>query len=83
MRRLSILVVLTLSAACAAPKKPVVAPGPSPAERLAAADALVRAGCYDCLASAYREYDALRQIPAAADQATAGAIRTSALLALR
>ena len=83
VRRLFILLALMLAAACAVPKKPVVVLGPSPAERLAAADALVRAGCLDCFASAYREYDALRQIPAAAEHATAGAIRAGALLALR
>ncbi|MBI3493592.1 MAG: hypothetical protein HY047_17715 [Acidobacteria bacterium] len=83
MRHLSILVILTLTGACAAPKRPVVTPGPSASDRLAAADALVRAGCFDCLASAYREYDALRRSPAVADLAMAGAIRASALLALR
>jgi tetratricopeptide (TPR) repeat protein len=92
VRRSSIRLVLALTwltwltwftGACAAPKKPVVAPGPSPVERLAGADQLVRAGCFDCLASAFREYDELRQIPAAAEHATAGAIRASALLALR
>ncbi|MBI3402009.1 MAG: hypothetical protein HY048_11365 [Acidobacteria bacterium] len=83
MHRISILVVVTIAAACAAPKRPVVAPGPSPVERLAAADALVRAGCLDCLTAAYREYDALRQRPAATDRATAGAIRAAALIGLR
>ena len=83
MRRLPILFVLTLAAACAAPKRPVVVPGPSPTERLNAADGLVRAGCFDCLVAAYREYDALRLTPAAADRATAGAIRASALIGLR
>jgi tetratricopeptide (TPR) repeat protein len=83
MRRLSLLLVLTLASACAKPKPPVVTPGPSPVERLNAADALVRAGCFDCLLSAYGEYTALRQMPAAADRATAGAIRASALLSIR
>ena len=61
----TVFVVCVPLAACA-PKRLVVAPAPSPAERLAAADALVRAGCLDCLAAAFREYDALRSIPAAA-----------------
>jgi tetratricopeptide (TPR) repeat protein len=78
-----VLLILAFAWACAAPKKPVVAPGPSLAERLASADALVRAGCFDCLTAAYRAYDALRPIPAAADRATAGAIRAAALAGLR
>ena len=58
-------------------------PQPSPAERLAAVDAELRAGCLDCLRSAYQQYEALRQSPAIADAATAGAIRAAALVALR
>ena len=76
------LVVCAVVGACS-PKRPAVVPGPSPAERLAAADALVRAGCYDCLAAAFRDYDALRSIPASADAASAGAARSAALLAIR
>jgi tetratricopeptide (TPR) repeat protein len=85
MRRpgaLFVVGVCVVLAACS-PKRPVVTPGPSPAERLAAAAALVRAGCLDCLAAAFREYDALRSIPAAADAAVAGAARSAALLAIR
>src|SRR6185436_15400724 len=62
---------------------PAVAPGPSPAERLAAADSLVKAGCFDCLAAALKEYEALRSIPAVSSVATLGAARSSALLAIR
>ena len=50
---------------------------------LAAAPALVRAGCLDCLVDAVREYDAVRNVPALAAEATAGAARTAALVALR
>jgi hypothetical protein len=57
--------------------------GPSPSERLAAADALVLAGCLDCLGDAYRGYDALRSMPSVADMAAAGLVRTAALIALR
>jgi tetratricopeptide (TPR) repeat protein len=60
-----------------------VAPAPTPAQRLASADALVRAGCLDCLTAAYGEYDLLRTFPAARDAATAGAVRSAALVALR
>jgi len=51
--------------------------------RLAAADAELRTGCLDCLVAAFREYDALRSIPAAADRAAAGTVRSAALIALR
>src|SRR6266508_4347299 len=79
MRR-CLWLMLALSA-CSHPK-PAVAPDLHSA-RLAAADAQVRAGCLECLIAAYREYDALRSIPVATDQATAGAVRTAALVALR
>jgi tetratricopeptide (TPR) repeat protein len=75
--------VMALSA-CSTVKPPAVTPAPpSPAARLAAADALVRAGCFDCLLAAFREYDALRQGPRADEAATASAVRTAALLAVR
>src|SRR5206468_6827579 len=51
--------------------------------RLAAADALVRSGCFDCLVQALDEYVALRSTPVVAEAATAGAIRSAALLAIR
>jgi tetratricopeptide (TPR) repeat protein len=57
--------------------------GPSPAARLAAADAQVRAGCFDCLASALEEYEALRPVSVVADAASLGAARAAALLAIR
>jgi len=78
--RRCLVLILALSG-CAHPK-----PAPPPdlhSARLAAADALVRAGCLDCLVAAYREYDAVRALPPAADRATAGAIRSAALIALR
>ena len=84
--RLSCLVVLAVLTACArGPLTPavVVPPGPTPTERLAAADRLVRAGCLDCLLNAYREYQSLRSIASAENAATMGAIRTGALVALR
>ena len=87
MRRIgAFLMVGAMAAACTpAVKRPPTAPGATPAARLAAADALVRAGCFDCLTAAYREYDALRSIssPSVSDAATAGAIRSAALLAMR
>jgi tetratricopeptide (TPR) repeat protein len=73
--------LLVAVSACAHPK-----PAPAPdlhTARLAGAAAQVRAGCLDCLIAAYREYDALRAIPAAVDAATVGAVRAAALIALR
>jgi tetratricopeptide (TPR) repeat protein len=83
-RRIVLFALCVVAGACASsPKRPAVAPGPSPSERMAAADALVRAGCFDCLLAAFREYDALRSEAAVAAAATVGATRTAALLAIR
>ena len=77
-------IALAASACSRAVQPPLaVAPAPTPAQRLASADALVRAGCLDCLVAAYGEYDLLRGFPAAKEAATAGAIRSAALVALR
>src|SRR5689334_11999061 len=80
-----LLTVLVCGAAACAPKAvaPATPPPPTPAQRLASADALVRAGCYDCLLDAYGEYDLLRQFAYARDAATLGAIRTAGLIARR
>jgi tetratricopeptide (TPR) repeat protein len=81
-----LLALLTLSACAKPPLKatvPATPPPPTPAQRLASADALVRAGCLDCLIQAFGEYELLRTIPPALEAATAGAVRTAALIALR
>jgi tetratricopeptide (TPR) repeat protein len=82
MRRALAIVFCCLCTACSTTKKPA-APDPHIPERLTNADALVRAGCYDCLVAAYREYTTLRAYPAATESATAGAVRSAALLAAR
>ena len=83
MRRLATGVIFIAALqACSTAKKPA-APDPHIPERLTNADALVRAGCYDCLLAAFREYTTLRVYPAAAEAATAGAVRSAALLAAR
>jgi hypothetical protein len=56
---------------------------PSPSARLAAADAQVRAGCFDCLVSALQEYNSLRSVSTVADAASIGGVRAAALLAIR
>ena len=83
-RRLACLVLCVGVSACAktTPKTIAAPPGPTPTERLAEADRLVRAGCLDCLLDAYHRYDALRAIPTAATPATLGAIRAAGLIAL-
>jgi tetratricopeptide (TPR) repeat protein len=50
---------------------------------MATAAELVRAGCLDCLIEALREYQALATVPAVAAEATAGAARAAALVAIR
>jgi tetratricopeptide (TPR) repeat protein len=77
--------LLAVTCGCAPKTAPAaaVSPVPTPAQRLASADALVRAGCLDCLIAAYGEYDLLRGFPFAKDAATAGAVRAAALVARR
>jgi tetratricopeptide (TPR) repeat protein len=81
----SSLVLLSTALACAPRRVPPPLPDPSIAARLtlAEADALVRAGCFDCLANALKQYESVRSVPGVGVQATTGAVRASALLALR
>jgi tetratricopeptide (TPR) repeat protein len=87
VRGVSAVVLLLTVSACARPPLKAVAPAtpppPTPAQRLASADALVREGCLDCLIDAFGQYDLLRTIPSAAEVGTAGAVRSAALVALR
>ncbi len=68
--------------AVVAPKTPDRVDSRAP-ERLAEADALVRAGCLDCLVSAFNTYDSLRTVPQVAGVATERATRTAVLAGLR
>ncbi len=81
------LALVLAATACAPAKPPAVAAlapvGPSPSARLADADALLRAGCLDCLLEAFHIYDALRPVPAVAGRAASGVIRAAGLVALR
>src|SRR5262245_37871800 len=80
------LTVLLTLAGCG-PKAKLPPPPIDLSSRLAEADALVEAGCFDCLRDALQRYQALRQVTGAAggslERALAGALRTSVLLALR
>jgi tetratricopeptide (TPR) repeat protein len=83
-RCLVLCALLCAAPGCASKTVAPAAPPPAtPAQRLASADALVRAGCYDCLLDAYGEYDLLRAFPYAKDAATLGAIRAAGLIARR
>jgi len=83
--RLAVLALAASVIACATKVPPAAParPAPTPAQRLASADALLRAGCLDCLVDAFGEYELLREFPAARDAATAGAIRAAGLIARR
>jgi tetratricopeptide (TPR) repeat protein len=75
--------VLVCTAGCLSSRSITTTPNPTIAARLGAADALVRAGCFDCLGAAFQEYQALRSVPDAPGPATIGAARASALMAIR
>ena len=86
IRRLGCLATVALLSGCARPPVkagPPAALPPTPVQRLASADTLVRVGCLDCLIEAFGQYELLRTIPSAADAGTAGAIRAAALIQLR
>jgi tetratricopeptide (TPR) repeat protein len=82
MRRLSVCLAVGLVVACG-PKKVAIDPAIAGRATLAQADANLRAGCFDCLVDALRQYESTRSIPVLSAEATRGAVRTSALLALR
>ena len=86
--RISALGVYVLGAvlatsACSARTRPTVSPDSGFAARLAEADALLRAGCLDCLEAAYRAYDELRLNRQVTEAATLGFLRTAGLIAVR
>jgi tetratricopeptide (TPR) repeat protein len=89
MRRLLALILgICTVASCSRPIRP--SPNTAPLDpvagartRMAAAVELGRAGCLDCLSEALREYQAARTVSAVAAEATAGAARTAALVAIR
>jgi tetratricopeptide (TPR) repeat protein len=85
MRHLCIWVVACWSCvavACAA-RQPAALRGDALAERLTAADRLLRDGCFDCFAAAYEAFDALQRFPAVGQRASAGAVEAAILMAAR
>ena len=82
-RRLWALVLIVAISACASHQQLRITPDEHVLERLRVADALVRAGCFDCLDAAYREYDALRTTSQGRETATVGALRAATLLGIR
>jgi len=86
MRSLAAISILIAVVACSSVRPPAVVPGVSVQQRLADADRLIGAGCYDCLLQAYREHDGLRAAATTPElrlRATVGAIRAAALVAMR
>jgi tetratricopeptide (TPR) repeat protein len=89
--RLAVVLGLALVVWGCGAAKPPVATQPTPpvdvSPRLAEADGLVQAGCFDCLRDALSIYQAIRALAgvtaAGIDQATAGAVRAAGLLAIR
>ena len=83
MPRVLTVFLCAMAAACSSARVAAPKPDRTAAARLAAADALVRAGCLDCLLEAHAGYLALRGIDAVAEAVNSGAIRTAVLLAVR
>ena len=85
MRTAVFILAVAVSGCARPPLAPLatIPPPPTPAQRLASAEALIREGCLDCLVDAFGQFDLLRTIPSAADVGTAGAVRSAALIALR
>lgn len=73
--------MLLAATACGTPRPQ--GPAPELVRRLDAADALVRAGCLDCLLSAFREYDTLEATPGLEARASAGTFRAAVLIGVR
>jgi len=82
MSRRHLVIALGLLAACG-PQKVAVDPAIAGRATLELADANFRAGCFDCLAEALKQYESVRAIPVLADVANTGALRAAGLLAFR
>ena len=82
MRRFA-FIALALLAACGPKKIATIDPAIAARATLAQADANLRAGCFDCLTEALKQYESVRTVSAVSGLAAAGAVRASALLAQR
>ncbi len=82
MRRLFVCLAVGLVVGCG-PKKVAIDPATAGRATLSQAEANLHAGCFDCLVEALRQYESVRAIPALGAEATTGAVRAAALLALR
>jgi tetratricopeptide (TPR) repeat protein len=81
---ISLVAISCAVGACAQRGPAVIVPtGPTPQVRIAAAEALVREGCLDCLLEAFKVYDTLRTTPIVAESALEGAVQAATLIALR
>jgi len=85
MRAALAILLMVPAAACTRPVPAPAVQSRTPPARvsLASADALVRAGCLDCLMSAFAAYEALLSDPTVAADARRGAIAAGILVAVR
>jgi len=79
----ALLTAVAVGACARKPPRAAVHPDAPFVARLEAADALVRAGCFDCLFAAYREFNSLRTQPRWQEIATPRAWKAAALLSMR
>ena len=86
LRAVAVLMTVAAVVGCRT-KHPVSPQPPDLSSRLNEADALIAAGCFDCLREALQRYQALRTVtgaaPSSIERATTGAFRAASLLALR
>lgn len=73
--------LLLLAGGCAA--RTTAPPAVTPSTLMAEADALARAGCFDCLLEARRQYERLVASPPIGEEAREAAIKLSVLIAVR
>ncbi len=89
LKKIGMMLGATLVAAGCATARPSrpVSTALDVSARLAEADALVRAGCFDCLREAFVKYETLRTLngvaSGAVERAKAGSVQAAGLLALR
>lgn len=75
--------VFLLAIGCSSHKSAATTSDARVIDRLTKADALLRAGCLDCLADAYQDYESLLSVPQAHERAMAGLFQAAMLGAIR